>query len=203
MRVRIALAEKGLEYENRQENLGNKSPLLLQMNPVYKKIPVLIHDGKPICESLVILQYIDEVWSGKNQLMPSDPYSRAQARFWADFIDKKIFVSSVKIWNTKGEDQEASKKDFMEALKTLQGQMGDKPYFGGQELGFLDLVLISYSPWFYTFETFGNFKIETECPKIAEWMKRCAQRESVSKNLADPQKIYEFVLFRRKQKGLE
>jgi glutathione S-transferase len=58
---------------------------------IYKKIPVLIHDGKPISESLIIVQYIDEVWSDKAPLLPSDPYQRAQAHFWADFIDKKVY----------------------------------------------------------------------------------------------------------------
>lgn len=65
MRVRIALAEKGIAYEYKEQSIwgNNKSPLLLQMNPIHKMVPVLIHDGKPVCESLVILQYIDEVWS--------------------------------------------------------------------------------------------------------------------------------------------
>ena len=90
MRVRIALAEKGIKYESKEQDLFNKSPLLLEMNPVHKKIPVLVHNGKPVCESIIILEYIDEVWRDKAPLLPSDPYQRAQARFWADFIDKKV-----------------------------------------------------------------------------------------------------------------
>ena len=90
MRVRIALAEKGITYESKEENLGEKSLLLLEMNPVHKMIPVLIHNGKPICESQNILQYIDEVWHDKSHLLPSDPYGRSQARFWADYVENKV-----------------------------------------------------------------------------------------------------------------
>ncbi|KAL5582847.1 hypothetical protein UlMin_015289, partial [Ulmus minor] len=90
MRVRIALAEKGIKYEAREEELfEQKSPLLLQMNPVHKRIPVLIHNGKPVCESLNIVQYIDQVWNHKSPLLPSDPYQRSQVRFWADYVDNK------------------------------------------------------------------------------------------------------------------
>jgi len=90
MRARIALAEKEIEYEYREEDLNNKSQLLLQMNPVHKKIPVLIHNGKPISESIIIVEYIDEVWKNKASFLPSEPYQRAQARFWADFVNKKV-----------------------------------------------------------------------------------------------------------------
>ena len=89
-RVRVALALKGVTYDAKEEDLSNKSPLLLQMNPVHKKVPVLIYNGKPISESLIAVQYIDEMWNDIYPLLPSDPYQRAQARFWADFSDKKV-----------------------------------------------------------------------------------------------------------------
>ncbi|XLS66322.1 hypothetical protein HN51_026296 [Arachis hypogaea] len=93
MRVRIALAEKGVRYEYKEEYLiKGKSPFLLQVNPIHKQVPVLIHKGRPICESAIIVQYIDEVWNDKNPIMPSDPYEKAQARFWVDFIDKKLVL---------------------------------------------------------------------------------------------------------------
>jgi len=64
------------------------------MNPCSSQEgPVLIHNGKPVCESLIIVQYIDEVWKDKSPLLPSDPYQRAHARFWADFIGSAPLLS--------------------------------------------------------------------------------------------------------------
>jgi len=203
MRVRIALAEKGIDYEYKEQDLRNKSDLLLKMNPVHKKIPVLIHNGKPVCESLVIVQYIDEVWNYKSPLLPSDPYQRAQARFWADFIDKKVYDASRRVWATKGEEQEAAKKEFFETFKILEGELGEKPYFGGESFGFVDLSLITFYSWFRVYETFGKFSVEAECPKIIAWVKRCLKKESVAKTLPDQKKVYEFVVEMRKKFGLE
>ncbi|XP_062162622.1 probable glutathione S-transferase [Alnus glutinosa] len=203
MRVRIALAEKGIKYEYKEQDLSNKSDLLLKMNPVHKKIPVLIHNGKPVCESLIIVQYIDEVWRDRSPLLPSDPYQRAQARFWADFVDKKVYDVSRRVWGTKGEEQEAAKEEFFETFKILEGELGDKPYFGGGSFGFVDLALITFYSWFYAYETFGKFSIEGKCPKIISWAKRYLQRESVAKTLPAQKKVYEFLVEKRKSLGLE
>ncbi|KAM3732245.1 hypothetical protein ACB098_11G045600 [Castanea mollissima] len=198
MRVRVALAEKGIKYEYKEEDLRNKSPLLLKMNPIHKKIPVLIHNGKPVSESLIIVQYIDEVWNDKSPLLPSDPHQRAHARFWADFIEQKVYDTAKKIWATKGEEQEAAKKEFIETFKILEGELGEKPFFGGETFGFVDIALITFYSWFYTYETFGNFSIEAECHKIIAWAKRCMQKESVANSLPDQKKIYEFTVWMKK-----
>ncbi|ONK67311.1 uncharacterized protein A4U43_C06F18830 [Asparagus officinalis] len=203
-RVRIALAEKGVEYEYSEQSLAEKSPLLLKSNPVHKKIPVLIHDGKPICESLVIVQYIDEVWADKKApILPKDPYARAQARFWADFIDKKIYECGTRLWKLKGEAQEEAKKEFIDILKLLESELGDKNFFGGDSFGFVDIALVPFTAWFYSYETCANFSVEKEAPKLVAWGKRCTERESVAKSLHDPRKVYEFVCFLKKRFGIE
>ncbi|MCL7031493.1 hypothetical protein MKW94_013893 [Papaver nudicaule] len=203
MRARVALAEKGIEYEYKEENLAEKSPLLLKMNPVHKKIPVLIHDGKPVCESLIIVQYIDEVWHDKSPLMPSDPYQRAQARFWADYIEKKIYDCGRRVYMNKGEDQEKAKVELIESLKVLESELGDKPYFGGEKFGFVDVVFVPFYTWFHTYETFGQFSVEKECPELMAWVKRCMEKESVSKTIPDPEKVYDFSLVLRQKFGVE
>ncbi|XP_052481909.1 probable glutathione S-transferase isoform X1 [Gossypium raimondii] len=174
MRSRIALAEKGIKYEHKEEDLRNKSALLLQMNPVHKKIPVLIHNGKPVCESLIQVQYIDE-----------------------------IYELGGRVWKTKGEEQATAKKELIETLKLLEKELGDKPYFGGESLGYVDVAFIPFYSWFYALEKCGNFSIEAECPKLIAWAKRCMQKESVAKSLPDQQKVYDFILEMKKHFGNE
>ncbi|KAL2478919.1 Glutathione S-transferase U7 [Forsythia ovata] len=105
-RIIWALKLKQVQYEFIEEDLFNKSPLLLKMNPIYKKVPVLIHNDKPVAESLVILEYIDEIWK-PNPLLPEDPYERATARFWAKFVDEKCVLSAWEAMKSDGEEKKA------------------------------------------------------------------------------------------------
>ena len=99
LRVKIALNIKSLQYENIEETLYPKSQLLLQSNPVQKKIPVLLNGDKSICESRIILEYIDEVWNSGPSILPSDPYDRAMARFWSAFLDDKVLSPFLNIYS--------------------------------------------------------------------------------------------------------
>ncbi|PON82383.1 S-crystallin [Trema orientale] len=74
------------KYDYKEEDLKipQRSQLVLEMNPVRKSVPILIHEGKPVCDSAVILEYIDEMSKeeGFVRLLPEDAHERALARFW-------------------------------------------------------------------------------------------------------------------------
>lgn len=94
LKVKWALSIKGVEYEYVEEDLRNKSDDLLEHNPVHKKVPVLLYRGKPVAESDVIVEFVDEAWSHRGGRIlpddPYDPYERAMARFWVRFVHDKV-----------------------------------------------------------------------------------------------------------------
>ncbi|KAK9001442.1 hypothetical protein V6N11_083225 [Hibiscus sabdariffa] len=97
MRPRIALNIKCVNYEViKEEKLFEaKSELLLWSNLVHKRVSVLIHgDHEPLCESLVIVRYIDKTWSSGPSTLPSNPKERAVPRFWAAYLDEKVCLIS-------------------------------------------------------------------------------------------------------------
>ncbi|KAH7668456.1 Glutathione transferase protein [Dioscorea alata] len=156
--LQCALKLKGVSYEFIEEDLINKSQTLIQLNPVYHKVPVLVVDGKPILESLVILEYIDEVWNDKDlQLLPKDPYVRARIRFWAGFIYQKLLPNGYKIMLAYGEEQDKAVREFIEYLNTLEDGLKKEfpgyegilsPFVHGEKPGLLDLVIGSLSTAF-------------------------------------------------------
>lgn len=103
----------------------------------------------------------------------------------------------------KGEEQEKATVEFIESLKLLEEKLGEKPSFGGETMGFLDVTLVSHYSWFYAYEKCGQFSIEAECPILLQWAKRRMEIDSVSKSIADQEKIYEFALAVKKTMGLE
>ncbi|EER94597.1 hypothetical protein BDA96_01G339800 [Sorghum bicolor] len=205
IRARLALNLKGLSYEYVEEDVKNKSQLLLASNPVHKKVPVLIHDGKPVCESQVIVHYIDEVFGATAaagpSLLPADPYERATARFWAAYVDDKVGSA----WRTMlfaGETDEKmdGAAQAIAALETLESAFQDcskgKGYFGGDTAGYMDVVLGGYLGWFDVLEKMIGVRVldAARTPLLAAWAERFRAGDAAEGILLqDVDKVLEFL----------
>ncbi|GAB2211139.1 hypothetical protein Droror1_Dr00016431 [Drosera rotundifolia] len=200
MRPRIALNLKSVEYEFVEENLGNKSELLLKSNPVYKKIPVLIHGDKPVCESLVIVQYIDEVWKDSTLILPSDPYDRAIARFWAAYVDDKMFPTMRGIVAADEDETKAAAvallKEGLSLLEEALVKMSKgKKFFGGDEIGYVDIAFGCHISWFKVTEIVSNVKLfdESATPHLVTWIHSFSSHPAVKDVMPETDKLMKFV----------
>ncbi|NP_001234091.1 putative glutathione S-transferase T4 [Solanum lycopersicum] len=177
-RVEWALKLKGVDYEYIQEDLLNKSELLIKSNPVHKKIPVLLHDDKPVVESLLILEYIDETWKGY-PLLPQDPHERATARFWAKFVDDKCVIGSWEAMAMQDEGEAKTKaiESIQELYAFIEKQIEGKKFFGGEQIGYLDLVMGWKTLWLSAMEEVGNVKLldPEKFPSLHQWAENFKQ----------------------------
>ncbi|CAA2986531.1 probable glutathione S-transferase isoform X1 [Olea europaea var. sylvestris] len=191
-RIEVALKLKGVEYEFIDEDLFNKkSPLLLKYNPVHKKVPVLVHNGKPICESLVILEYIDETWEEGPSLLPKDPYERGMVRFWSKFLDEKCMPAMRRALLSRGEELEKATEESTELLKFLEGTLSGKKFFGGDNIGMVDIVANFISYWFIIGQELAGLQVLTKekFPKLGEWMDEYLNSNIIKENLPQKDKL--------------
>ncbi|KAG5240677.1 glutathione S-transferase [Salix suchowensis] len=166
-RVEWALKLKGVDYEYVEEDIFNKSSQLIELNPVHKAVPVLVHGERVIAESFVVLEYIDETWK-QCPLMPHDPHERAMARFWSKFAEEKMSAPWTAMCSV-GEEKEKAAKLTVDALEKIEGELKGKRFFGGESIGYSDIALGWMSYWLPIWEEVGSVKIEfLEHPVIKE-----------------------------------
>ncbi|PKU61510.1 glutathione S-transferase U18-like [Dendrobium catenatum] len=203
VRARIALNLKVIKYEFLEEDPTKKSELLLKSNPVYKRFPVLIHGGKPICHSLFIVEYIDQVWSSSGfPILPADAYDRVTSLFWANYIDETL-NSHIRelMWNEDEKIKAESKEKLFTALLLLEEAFvkcsKGKSFFGGDTINLVDISLGSYINWLKAIKiiTGKNFLDKTKTPRLVEWAECFCSIEAVKKVLPEAEKLVEFRTF--------
>jgi hypothetical protein len=158
-RVRLALAEKELEYETVEVDLADRPQWLLDLNPPSGRVPVL-DDGFMLPESEVIMAYLDDRYP-ERPLLPGDPGERAQARLLVHRFDENL-----------GTDYYAFRRgdpnDFAGKLDSLEV---------GQSL-FADLA---YVPWVIR----ARDLLGVELPaRVATWLGALERRPSVAAEVA-------------------
>ncbi|XP_020085752.1 glutathione transferase GST 23-like [Ananas comosus] len=200
-RVQLALKLKGLEFEYAEEDLSNKSPALLQSNPVYQKVPVLLHSPRgAVTESLVILHYLDDAFPALRPLLPSDPFDRALARFWCHFADDKLGPAVGAVFASSGEAQKAAVAQVHENLKLIENELREgafkgKRFFGGDGIGILDIVLGCGSYWLAVFEEVTEAKLvdPDAFPLFYAWLKDFEAQEEVKDTIPAIDRLLEYA----------
>ncbi|PHT33040.1 hypothetical protein CQW23_29377 [Capsicum baccatum] len=175
--------------------MSQKSSLLMKYNPIHKKVPVLIHGDKTICESMVIVEYIDDTWQ-LNPLLSTDPYDRAMTRFWVTYIEEK----SNSTWNVFcniGEEQQNAIKESLEMFKTIEeNALGeDNKLFGGENIGIVDIAFGGYAHWLEIIEEIVGVKLldPHNFPKLNKWIKNFKQVQAIKDNLPNHDEMFVYM----------
>ena len=137
-RVRIVLAEKDVEFETVEIDLSDRPAWVYGKNPSGRVPIVEEEDGRPLPESAVIMEFLEDRFP-EPVLLPEDPADRAFVRLLifrdGDFTDPYYAFR-------RGE--EGAEEKFGAALMQLNVALAERPFLGGAEYGLADIAFV---PW--------------------------------------------------------
>jgi glutathione S-transferase len=171
-RVRIALAEKGVEYETVEIDLDDRPSWIYEKNPL-GRVPVLEEDTFVLPESAVINEYLEERYP-EPALWPADAAERALGRllvFRFDQLSKPYYALR------REEDGAAERLDA--ELAKLNAVLDAQPYLSGREYGLADLA---YVPWLVRARDRMGVDVG-RFDALAAWLERLSQRPAVAAEL--------------------
>jgi len=182
-KVRIALLEKGLEFERVNVDLSKreqKNPEYLKIHP-FGQIPALDDEGFVIYDSTVINEYLEDEYPYP-PLMPSDSEGRARARLMEDFRDSHFNPYFVHILQEtrkpEGERDEQriqnAKAEITKGLDRIESELQDREYLAGP-FSLADVAFMS------NLELLDRFSIPVDANKYKQtvaWIDRLKARPS-------------------------
>lgn len=139
-KVRIALIEKGLEFERINIDLTKreqKNPDYLKIHP-FGQIPALDDEGFVVYDSTIINEYLEDEYPYPS-LMPSDSEGRARARMMEDFRDahfNPFFVHLIQESRKPEAERDAqrienAKLEIIKAFDRIEAELHGKEYLAG------------------------------------------------------------------------
>ncbi|WCJ24172.1 glutathione S-transferase TAU 12 [Euphorbia peplus] len=107
------------------------------------------------------------------------------------------------IVRSTGEEQEKALKATNEMLKTIEeeatGLMGDNKYFGGPNIGIVDIAFGGIAQWLGVIEEVGGVKVldPHKFPKLHKWIQSFKQALIICENRPDEEEMVPFFKSRR------
>jgi glutathione S-transferase len=189
-KVRVVLAEKGLQYTLDQVSPFNPPPEFLQISPL-KRIPVLRDtdhaEPNTLPDSSIICDYLEHK-APNPPLYPADPFERAKALWYEEYADsvmaqnigRGLFFERIVKKMMRGQTDEAvCKKTLTEELPPLfdhlEREIGDKQYLAGNMFSIAD---ISVGTMLVNFRHAGEALDTKRWPKLAAYIARIHARPS-------------------------
>lgn len=204
-KVLIALLEKGIPYEEDCTVTPSQKEEYLALSPM-GKVPYAEVDGARICESEVILEYLEEAYPQK-PLLPKEPLARAKVRELVTVIELHMelvarrLYSGVFFGGTLSDGTKQSvEKDLAKGVRGFKALAKFDPFIAGKELTLADcaaavhLPLVSLS----TKLTYGRDLLE-EIPQVKPYLKMLGERPAFAKVNADRKAAQEAMAARAKK----
>jgi len=195
-RAAIALLEKGAAFERREIDLADKPDWFRAISPL-GKTPVLLVDGRPLFESAIIADYLDETRAPR--LHPDDAFERARHRGWIE-VASAILNDIAGFYNAPDAATLAAKRDAMAAkFARVEEALGVGPYFAGAGFSLVDAAFGPVFRYFDVFDAVADFAVFAATPKVLKWRQALATRPSVRAAVAPDyaEQLRRFVLTRR------
>ena len=150
-KVRIALLEKGIAYQEDSSVTPSQKDEYLALSPM-GKVPYLEVDGALLCESEVILEYLEEVYPQK-PLLPKDPLARARVREMVSVIELHLELVARRLYpgvffggTVSDGTKQSVEKDLAKGVRALKALAKFDPFIAGKELTLADCAAAVHLP---------------------------------------------------------
>lgn len=141
-RVRLVLAEKGVNVDVIEFNPSEVPEELLQLNP-YGTVPTLVDRDLVLYEPNIIIEYLDERFPHP-PLLPVYPVARAKNRQMIYRIERDWYQLLHRIEKGDERDAKAAQKKLQDSLVSLAPLFAGKPYFLSDEFTLVDCCIVPF-----------------------------------------------------------